>query len=200
MTIGKLLTILSLAVLSAGCGFTAKQRQIIGREADGIMQLVTVDDIEDSIFLRSVAQELSPSQIKSKKLQILKHRMLATVNDPANEGVGIAAPQVGLSYRLIAVQRFDKEDTPFGFYINPEITHLSEETIEGSEGCLSMPGYSGIVPRSKEITLTYIDENSRERVEEHVYGFTAVIFQHEIDHLNGILFTDKATSISYSAE
>ena len=116
--------------------------------------------------------------------------MLATVRDSLNEGVGIAAPQVGISRQLVAVQRLDKTGEPFEFYVNPEIVYFSQDTVLGQEGCLSIPGRMGSVYRSKEIVVRYRDELSFEWRQDTVREFIARIFQHEIDHLNGILYTD----------
>ncbi|MBO7188457.1 MAG: peptide deformylase, partial [Tidjanibacter sp.] len=141
-------------------------------------------------FLRLKAEPLTASMVDEPEFQVLKERMLATVCDPTNEGVGIAAPQVGISRRLVAVQRFDKEGEPFEFYINPEIVARSEERELGSEGCLSVPEMSGDVWRSTAIRLQYNRESDFSVVEEDIEDFTAVIFQHELDHLDGVLYID----------
>jgi peptide deformylase len=104
--------------------------------------------------------------------------------------VGIAAPQVGILRRLVAVQRFDKEGEPFEFFVNPEIVEMGDEWAVGGEGCLSVPEISGSVERAQSLVLRYRDAEFVEHT-EHIEGFTAVIFQHEIDHLNGTLFIDK---------
>jgi len=155
------------------------------------MRLWTTADKTDSLFLRQPSLELSAGHIESPEFAVLKAGMLNTVNDPANRGVGIAAPQVGIPYRLIAVQRFDKEGEPFEFYINPRITWYSEVEKRGYEGCLSIPDISGTVKRPGEIDISYWDETTGKTVAERVTGYTAVIFQHETDHLDGILFTDR---------
>ena len=107
-----------------------------------------------------------------------------------DDGIGIAAPQVGILRRMIAVQRFDKPGEPFEFYLNPEIVESSAETAPGREGCLSIPGLAGTVVRAQRIVLRYRDERFAEKTET-IDGFTAVIFQHETDHLDGILYTDR---------
>jgi peptide deformylase len=116
--------------------------------------------------------------------------MLATVKDPANEGVGIAAPQVGLLRRMVAVQRFDKAGEPFEFFLNPEIIAMLGENKPGGEGCLSVPDMRGVVSRSHHIVLRYRDVDFVEHTDT-IEGFTAVIFQHEVDHLDGVLYIDK---------
>lgn len=185
------MTIFSSIILASCSGeFSKSEREIIGNSGEGIMPLWTVNIPEEEEFLRLKAEPLTASMIATPEFNVLCERMLATVNDPDNEGVGIAAPQVGLSRRLVAVQRFDKEGEPFEFFVNPEIVEFSEEREYGSEGCLSVPDMSGDVLRSTSIRLRYNRPSDFELVEEVVEGFTAVIFQHEIDHLDGVLYID----------
>ena len=121
--------------------------------------------------------------------------MVATVTHPSQDGVGIAGPQVGLNRRVIAVQRFDKEGEPFEVYPNVRIVWASDSLAAGPEGCLSVPDRNGDVLRSREIVIEYADMNRLDEedymVRETVYGFTAVIFQHEVDHLDGVLYIDR---------
>lgn len=122
-------------------------------------------------------------------LQSFVDRLYATVRNSLSLGVGIAAPQVGILKRIIWVQRFDKEELPFEVYLNPEIVEYSEEKREGMEGYLSIPNRREKCFRSRCIVIEYETmngEHKRERVED----FSAVIFQREIDHLNGILYLD----------
>lgn len=185
------MTLIATTILtSCGGGFSAAEREIIGSSGDGIMPLWTVDVPEEEAFLRLKAEPLKASMVATPEFQTLKERMLATVCDPENEGVGIAAPQVGVSRRFVAVQRLDKEGEPFEFYINPEIIARSEERELGGEGCLSVPDRRGDVWRSTAIRLRYNSESDFSVVEEDVEGFTAVIFQHELDHLDGVLYID----------
>lgn len=187
-----MLLLLSLSSVSCTQGsFSRNEKEIIDASGGGIMKLWTTDAETDSLFLREPSKELSNKHIKSSEFTALKAGMLSTVNDPENRGVGIAAPQVGIPYRLIAVQRFDKEGEPFEFYINPRVTRYSETRKPGMEGCLSVPGVNGVVERSDEIEIGYTDEKTGGPVSETVKGYTAIIFQHEIDHLDGILFTDR---------
>lgn len=179
---------------TAGNTFTAEERALIGGSADaGVMRVWKTDDPSDSLELRKVSEPLTAADLSSEAYAVLKARMLATVNDPENAGVGIAAPQVGIRKQLIAVERYDREEPQFGFYVNPRIERYSDEKALGREGCLSIPDRSEEVPRSESIVISYLDERSGQRVEETVEGFTAVIFQHEIDHLNGILYIDRAS-------
>ena len=146
-----------------------------------IMYVLSVAEPEDSLQLREVCLPVSERMLQSKDY--------ATVQDPENEGVGIAAPQVGVLRRMVAVQRFDKEGEPFEFFLNPEIVERIGEKQSGGEGCLSVPDMRGDVERWQKIRLRYHDEQFAER-EEIIEGFTAVIFQHELDHLDGRLFID----------
>ena len=116
--------------------------------------------------------------------------MYATVQDEASKGVGIAAPQIGINRNAVWVQRFDKEGEPFEFIINPKITWYSDIVRHGREGCLSIPDIFGKVYRSLVLRLEYYDLDGNFH-DETVEGFTAVIFQHEYDHLTGTLFTDR---------
>ncbi|WP_455659512.1 peptide deformylase [Phocaeicola faecalis] len=187
--------IISMVVLT-GCrrsnnGFSSKESRLIhSGEPEEIMRLYTVEDQEDSLLLRKVSRPLPESAFFSEEYGLLVGRMLATVFNPENEGVGIAAPQVGILRRIIAVQRFDKEDEPFEIFVNPEIVRRSEERQSGEEGCLSLPDVSGCVSRAKQVTLRYLDGRTFEKREEVIDGFTAIIVQHEIDHLDGRFFTD----------
>lgn len=123
-------------------------------------------------------------------LPLLARRMFLSVTDSLQPGVGIAAPQVGINRNLIWVQRFDKPGEPMELYLNPKITWRSKLLRKGLEGCLSIPDTMGQVLRNYTIRLTYQDSEGMQH-EEMIEGFTAVIFQHETDHLYGILFTDR---------
>ena len=127
--------------------------------------------------------------LQTEEWALLRERMLLTVQDPEATGVGIAAPQVGLHRNVVAVQRFDKEGEPFEFFINPEIVERVGDKADGGEGCLSVPELYGNVSRWQQIVLRYRDESFVEHT-ERIEGFTAVIFQHEVDHLAGRLFID----------
>ncbi|HPH94646.1 MAG TPA: peptide deformylase [Anaerolineaceae bacterium] len=114
-------------------------------------------------------------------------------------GVGLAAPQVGVSQRLIVVEypvNDDDENSPEKLYVlaNPEITHASEEAVNGVEACLSVPGMAGEVMRHTEITVR--GQNRRGQTTRiKASGWLARIFQHEIDHLDGVVFVDRASRI-----
>lgn len=194
---------ISILIITAmiGCDkksstFTNSEIELITTHKNSIMPLVTINSPKDSLFLREIAKPLTKADIESEYFNNLTHSMLLTVTNPDNEGVGIAAPQVGISKQLIAVQRLDKENEPFEFYINPKIVSTLGEKQFGGEGCLSVPGYRGDVERYRNITIEYNHISTFEIVSETIEGFTAVVFQHEIDHLNGIIYIDKAENIS----
>lgn len=187
----RFIAIIFSLVVFVGCGgFSRQEREIIYRGEGDIMQVMSIANREDSLLLRRVSLPMDEKMVGSEELATLCRRMLATVKDPANEGVGIAAPQVGLLRRMVAVQRFDKAGEPFEFFLNPEIIAMLGENKPGGEGCLSVPDMRGVVNRSHHIVLRYRDVDFVEHTDT-IEGFTAVIFQHEVDHLDGVLYIDK---------
>ena len=197
--IGHVAAALSLMLLFActeqSTDWTASEKAII-RGKNDVMRVLTVDNPEDSIILRASSTWLTEADIASKQYDRLAERMIATVTSPSQDGVGIAGPQVGISRRIVAVQRFDKEGEPFEVYPNISIVGTRGDKVSGPEGCLSVPGKRGEVSRYRDIDIKYTSTESLRDTVEHIEGFTAVIFQHEIDHLVGIIYSDKADSIS----
>jgi peptide deformylase len=135
-----------------------------------------------------------------KNLQVLIDDMVETMRDAP--GVGLAAPQVGLSERLIVIEYYErdedeeKESAPKKVWtiVNPEIIKASEETLMGVEGCLSIPNLVGEVERHAVVHVKGLNRHGKP-LKIKAEGWLARIFQHEIDHLNGILFTDRATRV-----
>lgn len=111
-----------------------------------------------------------------------------------SEGVGLAAPQVGRSIRLALVDTTAGEAEPH-VLINPEVTYFSKEKSDYDEGCLSVPDITLQINRSSVVTVRTKDENGDEYTLELVDGLLARALQHETDHLNGILFVDRATLV-----
>ncbi|MCF8360753.1 MAG: peptide deformylase [Prolixibacteraceae bacterium] len=192
-----LLVVASVIVLLlgfSGCktdGFSKDEVELItSDEANSAMRLYTIKEKSDSLLLRQEARNIRIKHIGSETLEHLKSRMFATMTDTLNPGVGIAAPQVGIGVKMIWAQRFDKPDEPFEVFYNPVITEYSDSINSGDEGCLSVPGYRGKVDRSQNITLVYLDSLGDKKTES-ISGFTAVILQHEVDHVNGILYYDR---------
>jgi len=108
------------------------------------------------------------------------------------EGVGLAAPQIGKNIRLIAVT---DGQSGYKIYVNPEITFRSKDKVDMSEeGCLSVPGVFGFVPRAYKIRLRYQDLDGKKH-KAKAKGMEAIILQHEVDHLQGTLFIDKVAKI-----
>ncbi|CCQ50848.1 peptide deformylase [Crocosphaera watsonii WH 8501] len=143
-------------------------------------------------ILRQQAQLVQ--DLTDQKLQQLMDTLLTTARD-AN-GVGIAAPQVSQSYRLFVVCSHPNPRYPDApmmdptIMINPRIISHNDEIVKGWEGCLSVPGVRGLVPRYKVITVEYLDRYGKLQ-QQKLKDFVARIFQHELDHLNGILFIDR---------
>ena len=190
----KLSIVLTAAMLSviAACevpDWTSEEKDLVNYSPE-VMRVLTVDNPADSAVLRRQCLDFSSEMLQSPEYGILARKMVATVTSPEQDGVGIAGPQVGLSRRIVAVQRFDKPGEPFEVYPNIRITATRGEKECGPEGCLSVPGRRGEVLRWRDIDITYTSPDSLEDVTERITGFTAVIFQHECDHLDGILYVD----------
>lgn len=201
--IRSLLLILISAFLVTSCGsirktlvttkptiFSQDESQLIlSGKVDKPMRVLLITNPKDSIILRSRSMSFKVNPVDSILLHFT-NRLYATVRDSLTRGVGIAAPQVGILKKIIWVQRFDKNEEPFEVYFNPEIKKYSEMKQDVLEGCLSIPNVRQTThDRSYAIFLEYDDRKGDHKC-EMIEAFTAVIFQHEIDHLDGILFTD----------
>ncbi len=162
--------------------------QILRGTADEPMELVLDDNGAGDSFLRSETDLVEPGD---PAVGHLADRMLATVLDVG--GVGIAAPQVGIGRRMFLVQRLDLAGEPFQALLNPHFLELDPATDVGWEGCLSIPAGFGEVDRPVSVLVEY-DTLDGTREVERVEGFTAVILQHEMDHLDGVLFIDRMVS------
>ncbi len=162
---------------------------ITQRDTSEPMRVFKTDSASDSTLLRGKSLDVDPFA-DSVVLKKLIRAMYLTVTDSASLGVGIAAPQVGVLKNVILVERADKQGSPFEAYLNPKIIQYSKMKQDCREGCLSVPVTRGVTKnRSYAILVEYTGFDNKP-VREMVEGFTAVIFQHEIDHLNGILFFD----------
>ena len=135
-----------------------------------------------------------------KDLHALLDDMVETMREAP--GVGLAAPQIGLSERIIVVEYYEREEdeeneeAPKKVWavINPEIVKASEETLMGAEGCLSIPSLVGEVERHAEVLVKGMNRHGKP-MRIKAKGWLARIFQHEIDHLNGVLFTERAVRV-----
>ena len=175
--------------------FTEREREIITR-SDSVMYVTVMPD--DSVILRTPSADLTAEELASPLLKTLMAKMLLTVQDPSQDGIGIAAPQVGINKRIIWLQRLDLPDTPWRCYLNMHIDSLYGVVEVGPEGCLSLPTLRGNVARSTSAIVSYVDPESMQPARDTVHGYTARIFQHEIDHLEGILYADRADSLFVS--
>lgn len=196
---GKQLILVFGLVLVFGCSssknitkksFSEEEIKMI-MNADSLkpMRVYKITNEKDSLLLRMKSSYIKPDA-NNPILQNFIKRLYATVRDSTSLGVGIAAPQVGILKNIIWVQRFDKDNFPFEVYLNPKIISYSEQKQTMREGCLSIPDRSEtLYNRANTITITY-DTMQNEQKTESISSFTAIIFQHEIDHLNGILYLD----------
>ena len=182
------------ALLLFGCcrnqGLTHAERALIA-DSDSLMRVLTVADSADVAVLRAESVNFSSADLQSSEFKALVAKMDYTVQDPSQNGVGIAAPQVGLNRRLIVVCRLDLPGQPFVPYANVQIDSLWGETVVGREGCLSIPRIRGNVPRAEFAAVSYVDPETLLVCRDTVAGYVARIFQHEVDHLAGILYTDR---------
>jgi peptide deformylase len=157
-------------------------------------QILEIKQLGDPI-LRQNADAIA--QIKDKSLQELIDSLIETAK--AANGVGIAAPQVSQSYRLFIVASRPNPRYPNAplmeptAMINPQIIAHSEELVKDWEGCLSVPGKRGLVPRYQSIEVEYLDRDGNLQ-HQILIDFVARIFQHELDHLDGIIFLDRLES------
>jgi peptide deformylase len=159
------------------------------------MAIREITKVPDSV-LRRKAHKVTEFD---KELQVLVDDMVDTLRNAP--GVGLAAPQVGISQRLIVIEfnangDEEDEDAPKKLFIvvNPEIINASSETEMGIEGCLSIPGLVGEVERSSQVIVRGQNRHGQP-LKIKPSGWLARIFQHEIDHLDGVLFTDRATKV-----
>ena len=143
--------------------------------------------------LRKVAKKYKASEIVDPLTSQLVEDMFATMY--AAPGIGLAAPQVGISKRMFVLDLQDRDEVRYGPLVifNPRFT-LTEEEVELTEGCLSVPGYIGEVTRFAHVVCVGLDHNG-EKVEYDARGLFAHCLQHEMDHLDGILYTDKAKNV-----
>jgi peptide deformylase len=184
------LFIISLTCCKSSYRFTKNQKSLIKMgDSSTPMRVLKITNSADSILLRTKSSKIKVDP-NDKILKTFINRLYITVRDSMSLGVGIAAPQVGVLKNIIWVQRFDKEKFPFEVYLNPEIVEYSYKKQPCLEGCLSIPKrIDTTYTRSETIMIEY-DQFNKKRAREKISGFTAVIFQHEIDHLNGILYLD----------
>ena len=148
--------------------------------------------------LRNKSKEIPPVDVGRESLQTLIDDMVHTLRE--YDGVGLAAPQVGEPVRLVVMEcrenpRYpDTPEIPLTILINPVIRFLSQDKVTGWEGCLSVPSLRGRVSRYRELVVEALDRAGRP-VKFPARDFFAVVAQHEVDHLDGVLFFDRMTSL-----
>jgi peptide deformylase len=158
------------------------------------------------VVLRQRARSLSSEEIRSREIRELVEHMRETMHDAP--GVGLAAPQIGLPIQMAVIEdceeyqasvapqllaERERRPVPFHVLINPIIVSATGGPIEFFEGCLSVAGFSAIVPRYSNVKVEHLDENGVSRTIE-ASGWYARILQHEIDHLHGTLYVDRMHS------
>ncbi|MFK7929709.1 MAG: peptide deformylase [Myxococcota bacterium] len=147
--------------------------------------------------LRTVAEAVPHDEISSPTVQTLCEDLVQTMRH--KNGAGLAAPQIGVQFRVAVLEvnnnpRYPyKPKIPLTIAINPILTPINEETFENFEGCLSVPGLRGIVKRYRNLHVQYTDPLGVVH-EQEVTGLTAGTWQHECDHLDGLLFVDRLVS------
>lgn len=161
--------------------------------------------------LRQRARPMSVAEIRSREIQKLIEAMRTCMHEAP--GVGLAAPQLGLALQLAVIE--DREDyhkeipealllererrpVPFHAIINPALEEIGEEKAEFFEGCLSLSGFTALVPRARAVRVTCLDEHGEPKVIE-ASGWYARILQHEIDHLHGTLYIDRMRTRSFTS-
>jgi peptide deformylase len=162
-------------------------------------------------ILRQRARPLSVEEIRGREIQKLIESMRTCMHEAP--GVGLAAPQVGLALQLAVIedreeyhkdvspallQERERRPLPFHVIINPAIEEIGEQKAEFFEGCLSLSGFSALVPRARAVRVTCLDERGERTVIE-ASGWYARILQHETDHLNGTLYVDRMRTRSFTS-
>lgn len=196
------ISIICISILFISCNsnkiMTNYEKELINNgNLQTPMRVLLTTNLQDSLFLRKKSLDIPDVEniANNKDLQIFIERLKQTL--VAESGVGIAAPQVGIGRNIFLFLRIDKENHPVQVAINPRIINHSTETIcFERDGCLSVPELSGNTNRYEWVEVEYYDENGK-NMHEKLSGtsrqsdFTGVIFQHEFDHLQGILFIDR---------
>lgn len=172
------------------------RRALTAENSNAVRPVLTIGNP----LLRQVARDLTPEEIRSPAMKTLITDMIETMHK--EQGIGIAAPQIGESVQAAVIEidsesaRYPGQD-PFGLqvFLNPRVTVLGEEEQGFWEGCLSVPNLRGYVERPRKIRVDYLDLEARPRAIQ-AEGFLATVFQHELDHLQGILYIDRIRDLT----
>lgn len=148
--------------------------------------------------LRAKTKPVTRAEIQSPGFKRLIADMFFTMH--AENGIGLAAPQIGISKRLAVIELYENQNRkhitlfPKTVLINPRILRRSKKTVQSLEGCLSFMGIRGVARRSAAIEVAYTDEHGK-NIRRTVTGFPAIVFQHEIDHLDGLVYLDRVADV-----
>ena len=193
------LIVFGMVIMLISCKTTqpfagADELLIVSGTAETPFRVLQITDRQDSILLRKPCVDVK-NFAGNPTFQLLVARLKKTLE--VENGVGIAAPQAGISKNLFLFMRLDLPDKPVQVVVNPKIICHPDTTVcFERDGCLSIPDFSGNSIRYPWIDVEYLNEKG-EKIRERLEGysrkdtFTAIIFQHEYDHTKGILFTDK---------
>ncbi|MDR1583802.1 MAG: peptide deformylase [Prevotellaceae bacterium] len=188
---------LVLASCSNKAAFSAAEKALINESAAEIpFRVLKITNFQDSVLLRTPCNDINMADITGNPdFDLLVARLKTTL--ALEQGVGIAAPQVGIERNVFLFMRLDLPDTPVVVVVNPRIVNHPDATVcFERDGCLSIPDIRGNSVRYSWVEVEYYNETGmliREKLEGHsrAGNFSAVIFQHEYDHLQGVLFIDK---------
>jgi peptide deformylase len=156
------------------------------------LKLFTIENKEEKKFLSQKTKEFDFKMFNSKELTQLINKMKKIMRD--SQGIGLSANQVGLPYRFFIAEVPSKEGNKFYAIFNPKIEKIEGEKLELEEGCLSVPGVYGKTPRYEKITISGFNRYGKP-IKIKAWGLLAHVFQHEIDHLDGKLFIEKAKEL-----
>lgn len=167
------------------------------------LKILTIDSKKDEKFLRKKAADFDFKKYKKQEIREFIKTMRQAMKEA--HGIGLSANQIGLDLNFFVaappttrtnadLTRINAEKAKFYVIFNPKIIKASKEKTNLEEGCLSVPNTYGMVERPEKITLEGFDQNAK-KLKIKAWGLLARVFQHEVDHLNGVLFIDKATNI-----
>lgn len=157
------------------------------------MEIFTINNKKEEKILRRKTPDFDFSNFKNSEISETVKKMRTAIKK--EKGIGLSANQIGFDWRLfIAEIPSDKGKVKFYTIFNPSIVKVSKERITLEEGCLSVPGIWGMVERPEQIVMVGFDKNGK-KIKIKAWGLPARVFQHEIDHLNGVLFIDRTKKL-----
>lgn len=187
---------LTLFIILTSCGscFTSSEKAIIYQSPDSPAKVLKINHKEDSLIVRKPSKRIKKIHNNKDLEQLIKKLYLTMLEE---NGVGIAAPQIGVNRNVFLFYRLDKEEKTVEVAINPRIiSHSTELLCFQNDGCLSVPNRYGTSQRYAWIEVEYTDQNEKKVIHKFLGGsraedYTGTIFQHEFDHLQGKLYIDK---------